>query len=34
MLGGVRELPTLWIAMLIVLVVCLMASIVIAVIRL
>jgi hypothetical protein len=30
----VRELPTLWIAMLIVLVVCLMASIVIAVIRL
>jgi hypothetical protein len=30
----VRELPTFWIAMMIVLVVCLMASIVIAVVRL
>jgi hypothetical protein len=30
----VRELPTFWIAMMIVLVVCLLASIVIAVVRL
>jgi hypothetical protein len=30
----VRELPTFWIAMMIVLVICLLASIVIAVIRL